>query len=354
MTAKAGRASRFELPDSYVEINEHFHAQGWSDGLPIMPPTEDAVAEMLSYTDLPPETVMGKMPPGDGTVTVEKVAANAVMAGCLGEYFPVVLAGVRAMLRKEFNVGSVSVTTGGAAPCFIVSGPVADRLGINGGTGCLGPGFRANLAIGRALRLVIRNVAGARPGEMDKSTHAWPGKISLCFAENEARNPWDPLRVNRGFPAESSTITVIGIRAIHYINEGGQETGRGNLQTIAGAMRRLGLVNYLHQMNRTAVGLVLGPEHAREIANDGFSREDVQNYLFHHARMPVSTLQNRSYWNFRTWPTWYDADDPDFMVPIVYAPEDFVITVAGGDGRHSVWLPSWYTTQCVTEPIEGA
>ena len=353
MTGPAvGPATRLDLADDVVAVNEYFHEQGWSDGLPVMPPTEDAVAAMVAGGLLPAAEVLGVMPPGDGTVTVEKVAANAVMAGCRPDYFPVVLAGVKALLQPKFNVGSVSTTTGGAAPCFMVSGPVAESIGINSGTGCLGSGFRANATIGRALRLVIRNIAGAIPGEMDKGTLAFPGRYALLFAENEARNPWEPLRVNRGFGMDDSTISVIGIRGVHYINEGAQETGLGNLETIAGSMRRMGLVNYLHQSHRTAIGLVLGPEHAHEIAKDGYSRQDVQEYLFAHARMPVRDLASRSYWNFRKWPEEYEEDNPDFMVPIVYAPEDFVIAVAGGDGRHSAWLSSWYMTQCATEKIE--
>ena len=346
-----GPATRIDIDNDYVAVNEYFHQQGWSDGLPVMPPTEDAVAAMIAGGPLPGDHVLGVMPPVDGTVTVEKVAANAVMAGCRPDYFPVVVAGVKAMLQPKYNVGSVSTTTGGAAPCFMVSGAIADKIEINSGTACMGSGFRANATIGRALRLVIRNIAGAVPGEMDKGTLAFPGRYSLLFAENEKRNPWDPLRVNRGFGQEDSTISVIGIRGIHYINEGAQETGLGNLETIAGSMRRMGLVNYLHQSHRTAVGLVMGPEHALEIAKDGFSRKDVQQYLFEHARMPVRELASRSYWNFRKWPEEYEADNPDFMVPIVYAPEDFVITVAGGDGRHSAWLSSWYMTQCSTEKI---
>lgn len=352
-SAKAAKpATRIDLDNDYVTVNEYFHEQGWSDGLPIMPPTEDAVAEMVAGTTLQPDHVLGVMPPVEGTVTVEKVAANAVMAGCKPEYFTVVLAGVRAMLQPKYNVGSVSTTTGGAAPCFMVSGDIAEEVGINSGTACMGSGFRANAAIGRALRLVIRNIAGAIPGEMDKGTLAFPGRYALLFAENETRNPWEPMRVTLGFDASDSTISVIGIRGVHYINEGAQETGLGNLETIAGSMRRMGLVNYLHQSHRTAIGLVLGPEHAHEIAKDGYSKEDVQQYLFEHARMPVRDLASRSYWNFRKWPEEYEADNPDFMVPIVYAPEDFVICVAGGDGRHSAWLSSWYMTQCATERIE--
>ena len=349
---KAAPASRIDLDHDYIAVNEYFHDQGWSDGLPIMPPTEAAVAEMVANSSLPADHVLGVMPPMEGTVTVEKVAANAVMAGCRPDYFPVVIAGVRGMLQPKYNVGSVSTTTGGAAPCFMVSGAVADEIGINSSTSCMGSGFRANATIGRALRLVIRNIAGAIPGEMDKGTLAFPGRYSLLFAENEARNPWEPMRVTLGFDKAASTISVIGIRGIHYINEGAQETGLGNLETIAGSMRRMGLVNYLHQSHRTAIGVVLGPEHAHEIAKDGFSKADVQKYLFEHARMPVRDLASRSYWNFRKWPEEYEENNPDFMVPIVFAPEDFIICVAGGDGRHSAWLSSWYMTQCATERIE--
>ena len=349
---KAGPASRIDFANDYVAVNDYFHEQGWSDGLPIIPPTEEAVAAMIAGASLPGDHVLGIMPPVDGTVTIEKVAANAVMAGCKPAYFPVVIAGVKAMLQPKYNVGSVSTTTGGAAPCFMVSGAIAEELGINSGTACMGAGFRANASIGRALCLIIRNIAGAVPGEMDKGTLAFPGRYSLLFAENEARNPWEPLRVAMGYKESESTISVIGIRGVHYINEGAQETGRGNLETIAGSMRRMGLVNYLHQANRTAIGVVVGPEHAHEISKDGFSRRDVQEYLFEHARMPVRELSGRSYWNFRRWPDEYDENDPDFMVPIVYTPEDFVIVVAGGDGRHSAWLSSWYMTQCATEKIE--
>ncbi|MEL0020434.1 MAG: hypothetical protein VW709_11220, partial [Rickettsiales bacterium] len=259
---------------------------------------------------------------------------------------------MRAVLEPKFNIGGLATTTGGGAPGFIVSGRLADDLGISGGTGCFGPGYRANAAIGRALRLAIRNLGGAHPGDMDKSTQTWPGKYAFCFAENAARNPFAPLRVALGYRQDVSTLTALGLRGVHYINETAQETGRGNLETIAGSMRRMGLVYYLHQANRTAIGVVVGPEHAHEISKDGFSRRDVQQYLFEHARMPVRELSGRSYWNFRRWPEDYDENDPDFMVPIVYTPEDFVIVVAGGDGRHSAWLSSWYMTQCATEKIE--
>ena len=349
-TQTSGLATRIDIDNDYVAVNEYFHEQGWSDGLPVMPPTEDAVATMMAGRPLPGDEVLGIMPPVEGTVTVEKVAANAVMAGCRPDYFPVVLAGVKALLQPKYNVGSVSTTTGGAA---LVSGVGPSRTRSRSTAGNV---YGIRISGQRHYRPGTPSChpkhRGCNPREMDKGTLAFPGRYSFLFSENEARNPWEPLRVNRGFEMQDTTITVIGIRGVHYINEGAQETGLGNLETIAGSMRRMGLVNYLHQSHRTAIGVVLGPEHAKEIAKDGFSRQDVQEYLFEHARMPVRELASRSYWNFRKWPDEYEENNPDFMVPIVYAPEDFVICVAGGDGRHSAWLSSWYMTQTATEKIE--
>ena len=155
--------------------------------------------------------VLGVMAPANGTVTIEKLAANAVMAGCLPEYFPVVVTGMRAVLRTEFNIGGLATTTGGGAPGFIVSGRIADDLSA-GGTGCFGPGYRVNLAIGRALRLAIWNLGGAHLGDMDKSTQTWPGNLGFCFAENVARSSFEPLRVAEGFSADTSTLPVLGLR----------------------------------------------------------------------------------------------------------------------------------------------
>ena len=182
-TATTGRAARRTISGDFVEAVRYLEREGWTDGLPVIPPTEPLVAEMLSHTKRAPDEVLGQMEPLRGTVTVEKVAANSVMAGCLPEYFPVVLASVRAALQPEFHVGSTACTTGGAAPVVIVNGPVARRLGISGGTACFGGNIKPNATIGRALRLVMRNLGGAKPDGMEKSTQAWPGKIvGCCFA----------------------------------------------------------------------------------------------------------------------------------------------------------------------------
>src|SRR5712692_6099197 len=211
------RASRRTIGADFVEAICYLESEGWTDGLPVIPPTEPLVAGMLRETKRAPDEVLGSMDPLRGTVTVEKVAANAVMAGCLPEYFPVVLASVRAVLQPQFHVGSTACTTGGAAPVIIVNGPIAGRLGISGGTACFGGNFKPNATIGRALRLVMRNLGGARPDGMEKSTQAWPGKIACCFAENEARSPWEPLHVERGYPADTSTVTVVAVRGIYSV-----------------------------------------------------------------------------------------------------------------------------------------
>jgi hypothetical protein len=191
--ARSARASRLDLPGTVSHINDYFDPQGWTDGLPIIPPTEDLVSSMLEASPAPAEQVLGQLPPRNGTVTVEKVAINAVMAGCQPAYFPVVLAAVKAVLQPQFNAGAITTTTGGAAPVVIVSGPIARRLGIHSGTAVLGSGHRANATIGRGLRLTMRNLGGATADTMEKSTHGWPGKYTMCFAENAERNPWEPL-----------------------------------------------------------------------------------------------------------------------------------------------------------------
>src|SRR5438132_5140339 len=213
--ATIARATRRKISGDFLDAIRYVESQGWTDGLPVIPPTEPLVAEMLRYTKRAADEVLGSMDPLRGTVTVEKVAANAVMAGCLPEYFPVVLASVRAVLQPDFHVGSTACTTGGSAPVVIVNGPIAKRLGISGGTACFGGNFKPNATIGRALRLVMRNLGGAKPDGMEKSTQGWPGKTVGCvFAESE-RSPWEQLHVDKGHAPESSAVTVLATRGIY-------------------------------------------------------------------------------------------------------------------------------------------
>lgn len=344
-------ASRVEVSGSIAQVNDHFYQQGWTDGLPIIPPTEDLVLEMMEAGPLSAKGVLGVLPPLNGTVTVEKAAINAVMAGCIPDYFPVVLAAIKAILQPQFNAGSITTTTGGAAPVVIVSGSIATTLRIHGGTAVFGSGHRANATIGRALRLTMRNLGGATSEAMEKSTQAWPGKYTMCFAENAEANPWEPLHVDLGFPENVSTVTVAACRGVHTFVEATQETGQGVLETMVSSMTAGGVSGYVFQATGASPVVVLGPEHAQEIAAAGYSRRDVKEYIYQNARQPMGEVKDRGHYGSRSWPAEFDGQDDDFMVPLVTDPDRIILVVAGGDGRHSSWFPAWSATQRATEII---
>lgn len=348
---QTARARRQRAPGDFVAVQRFFEDKGWTDGLPIVPPTESLVSEMLTMTPFPPEEELGKMEPLNGTVTIEKIAANAVMAGCEPCYFPVVVAAMRAIMQPQFHVGSTACTTGGAAPVIVVSGPIASEIGINSATSCFGGNVKANATIGRAVRLTMRNIGGAKPGGMEKSTLGWPGKMSMCYAEAEERTPWAPFRVSQGFSTDQSAVSVLAVRGLIGVTEGAQDNGLGVLETIAASMRMVGTPAYYQ--DKAPVIVSFGPEHAREIADAGFStREKVQGYLFEHCRLPVKTLRGRGY-DGSFWPEAIDPNDDDALVPIVTKPSEFWVMVAGGDGRHSAWMPAWNVCEGASEPIIG-
>ena len=355
MTTTPQLASRrARVPAEFAAMQDYFWEQGWTDGLPVVPPTEDAVREMLSAVDADPSHSLGMMQPRNSRATLEKLAINAVMAGCKPEHFPVVVTAVKAALHEGYNLAGTGATTGGANQVMIVNGPVAPKLGIQADAGCFGPGFRANAAIGRALRLIVRNVAGLTPGEMDKATLSSPGRYSFCFAENEARSPWEPLHVEKGYAPESSTVTLAGILGVYRIMESTSGTGFGVLGTIVGNMKAVGIANYYQQATGGQVLLVLCPEHAAEIAASGLSKADVKDFVFHNARMPVRQLRGVAHYGNRTWPAWIDETNDDVMVPIVRSASDVAVIVAGGDGRHSAWMAGWGVTLMSTERVPEA
>ena len=344
-------ARRAEVPDSFQAIQDYCWEQGWTDGLPVVPPTEPLVRTMLASYCGDPSLSLGTLQPRNSQATLEKLAINAVMAGCQPEYFPVVVAAVKAVLDKDFNLACNAATTGGAAQVVIVNGPIAEELGINGDAACFGPGWRANAAIGRALRLVIRNMAGLIPGEMDKATLATPGRYSFCFSENEGRSPWEPRNIQLGYAEGSSIVTVAAIRGVHTIMETTVATGLEVLQTIVGNMKAIGISNYYQIGTGAQIIMVICPEHAEEIAASGLSKSDVQEYIHQNARMPLHLLVDRAHYGNRNWPSWVDQTNPETLVPIVRAAEDIVVIVAGGDGRHSAWLAGWGVTRMATEEI---
>jgi hypothetical protein len=336
MSERGPAASIFTFPGAYEEIDAHYQERGWTDGLPIVPPTETRVHEFLKQTARDPREVVGVLPPRQGEATIEKIAANAVMAGCRPEYFPVVLAAIEALADPKFNLDSVQATTHPVATLLVVNGPIARALGIQAGYNAFGQGFRANVTIGRAVRLVLMNVGGGLPGSGDRATQGSPAKIAYCVAENEAESPWEPLHVEGGLPRDSSTVTVFGAEGPHNIQDHYSNTALGVLLTVAGAMGQAGSNNLL---GRGWPLLSLGPEHAATIAKEGYTKQRVKEFLYEHARFPLKRL-GPEYQRQQT-ERWNVVDAPDTMVPIVRRPEDISIIVAGGAGKHSCWQPTF-------------
>src|SRR3989440_2529207 len=226
---------RIELTDP-AEAMEFFYQQGWSDGLPVVPPTPARVREFLEYSGNFPGDILGMIPARNRVIPAEKVAINAVMAGCLPNYMPVIVAAIEAMCQEEFNLHGISATTGGTAPLLIINGPVVQQLNINSGVNCFGPGVRANATIGRAMRLILMNVCGSIPGVLDKSCLGHPGKYSYCIAEDEEGNPWEPLSTERAMPPEVSAVTVCAGEAPHFVNSQVGGTGERLIGSIVNTM----------------------------------------------------------------------------------------------------------------------
>jgi hypothetical protein len=315
-----------EVEDSPDAVLEAFVERGWCDGLPIVPPTEERVRIMLADADR--TRSLGPMPPLWREATLELLAINAVMAGCRPEYFPVIVAAVEAMLDPGFNLYGVQATTHPVAPLVIVNGPYARRIELHGGSGCFGPGFRANATIGRAVRLILMNVGGGWPGRHDMATQGSPAKFSYCIAENEEASPWDPL-------AAGDTVTVYGGEAPHNVNDHVSTAAAGILTTVAHTAATLGS-NVGWYLSQSQWLVVLGPEHAQTVAADGLGRADVQRFVYEHARLPLRTLKLGGMWGAQDWPAWMMAlRDDEARPPRVPSPEDVLVTAAGGPGKHS-------------------
>jgi hypothetical protein len=336
MSDRGPAATIFTFPGAWDEIDAHYQERGWTDGLPIVPPTEQRVHEFLKQTSRDPREVVGVLPPRQGEATIEKIAINAVMAGCRPEYFPVVLAAIEALADPLFNLDSVQATTHPVATLLVVNGPITRAIGLQGGYGSFGQGFRANLTIGRAVRLVLMNVGGGLPGSGDRATQGSPAKIAYCVAENEAESPWEPLHVEAGLPADTSTVTVFGCEGPHNIQDHYSNTALGVLLTVAGAMGQAGSNNLL---GRGWPLLSLGPEHAATIAREGYGKQKVKEFLFEHARFPLARLGRE--FQRQQIERWGVVDAPDTMVPIVRKAEDITVIVTGGAGKHSSWQPTF-------------
>src|SRR5258708_22164808 len=332
------RTKAMELPDSLEAINDHFYAQGWTDGLPIIPPTPERVERMLA--GMPwrnPDDVIGVVPPAMGLATLRNIAVNAVMAGCRPPYLPVIVAALAAVLEKAYGLAHRQTTTHAGAPLLIVNGPIVRALGLNYGNGVFGPGWRANATIGRGLRLALVNLGGAVPAEVDFCQHAHPGKYTYCIAEHEAANPWEPLHVERGFKADDSVVTVVNAEAPHSMTENVQTDPIEIMRTFADSMATLGSNNIYSQGHPV---LVLCPEHANYINAAGWTKRDIKNDLFERARQPWGLVKNRGKSKGPKIPECVDQNDDSSMVPVVCEADDLILLVAGGAGGKSMWCPT--------------
>jgi peroxiredoxin len=327
---------------------EAMYELGWTDGLPTVAPTPERVAAMLSGRD--PHRSLGAVPPGMGEATLERVAACAVLAGCRPEHFGVVAAAAEAMLRPEFNLHGQAVTTQPAGQIAVVNGPVQLAAGLNSGMGALGPGARANLTIGRALRLLLALTGEGMPGRLDRSTMGQPGKVGVCLAEDEARSPWPPLHVERGFPAGASAVTVFAGDAPLSISEHRSRTPDELAAALGWAAATLWSPNSWPLGSATL--FVICPEHADTLAAGGWSKADVSRAIWEAVRRPARELRRGETTDLVAG----SADDA--LIPKWDSPEDIVLIVAGGEaGRFSAvfgpcvgmdWNPVSLEVQCDT------
>ncbi len=327
-----------------------FEKLGWSDGLPIVPPTPERVRWMLSGTKLPPDQIIARLPPRFGMATVEKIAINAVIAGGKPEYLPVIIAAVEAMAQPQYNLAAIQATTHPATPLLLVNGPIRQRINLNSRAGVFGPGWRANATIGRAIRLILLNIGGGIPGITDQSTMGSPAKYTYCMAENEEENPWTPFHVERGFDATTSTVTVFGAEPPHNLNDHVSDNPKALLTVMADGMAKLG-TNNTYATLVTEMLLVLGPEHAATIAQAGWTKDDIRYFLYESARQSMKRIKIGGMWGMHRWPRWFEALDDDALVPVVSTPQRIFIVVAGGKGKHSAVIPTAGTTQSATAVI---
>jgi hypothetical protein len=348
--AAESAVARHRAPEDLLEFQAFMMERGWGDGLPLIPATSERVAAMLAGTRRPAGDRVAVLPPRLGLATVERVAVNAVLAGALPEHLPVILTAVEAVSQPAFNLQAVQTTTHPCSPLVIVNGPIAARLGVNGAGNALGQGHRANAVIGRALRLTLQNVGGARPGHEDRATQGHPGKYTYCVAENEAASPWAPLSVDRGFPPEVSTVTVCGSEAPHNINDHGSSTPEGILTTVAGTVATVGS-NNIYLGGEPLV--ILGPEHAATVAGGGWSKDDFKRALWERAQVPLSRFDPSNLERFAViHPAGFKDRPPETLAPIAREWSDIMIVVAGGAGKHSVFVPTFGATRSVTQRID--
>lgn len=323
---QTSKTPRVAFKGSLQDVNRFYYRKGWTDGLPIIPPTEEAVAEMMTGTDLPRDHIVATLIPRKGKATVEKIAVNAVMAGALPTYMPVLIAAVQSLADPRTRFDTFEVSTGSWAPFFAINGRIRNDIHVNSGSGALSPGDIANAAIGRAVGLIVKNIGGARKAVEDMGVIGNPGKYSLVIGEDEEASPWEPLSVERGFAKDDNTITVFFPNTF--------------VQTVPVGTDAKGILTTLSEMVSSAMsGVILIPSWARVLSNEGYTRQKVKEYLAAHIN-PGSTTGLP------------DSSGP----PKVDLNSSLMIVVAGGPGSFIALLrsagPGFFNNELVTKKIE--
>jgi hypothetical protein len=322
-----------------IDEFEFFLGKEWSDGLPVVTPTEARVQRMLEATRRDPDEVVGHIPSALEPASVRTVAIHALMAGCKPEYLPVVLGGITLMLREEFNLNGVQGTMHGVAPLMIVNGPYARKIGLHGGNGCFGPGFRANATIGRAIRLMLLNLGGGIAGVASATVFATPLRYTACLTENIERNPWESLAVSKGYSPEDNVITCAMVESPRLCYDDVSQEPQRLLTGIADSMAAMSSWN-MHV--RSDMVVAMGPEQAAICAKAGLRRTDVHRKLCEMAGRKVRDLKNGGNWRReRALKINVNPDDDDCFVPAIKDPRDLHLIVAGGWGPLTAVCHGW-------------
>jgi hypothetical protein len=316
--------------------------KGWTDGLPVVPPTPAKVASMLAAGGREPGEILGTVPDRRKTVNAEIVAINAVMAGCKPEYFPIVVTALEAVLDPAFNVNTVATSTGGAAICVMVSGPMAAEIGMNGRHNALGSGNRANATIGRAVRLTVANALNAKTGRLDASSIGHPGKYTFCFAERPPELPWETLTVQKGYAAEDTTVTIMATEGPRQIANHLNADPTGVLLSFAAAMKAPS--NFITGKSGQ-VTIVMGHEHELALRQSGWSKLQAVDFLVEHSRVTLAEIEAGGI-IIETGAQHNMTPSADGKVAVVATANDIVLITAGGPGSGwSAMIPSWAPTQ---------
>ena len=356
-----------DLLDACALMNRKFLEYGWGDGFPLVPPTPGNVEAMLQGTRRPPDEVVVVLEPGFGQATVEKIAINAVMAGCLPEHMPVLIAAVKCLAKPEMYLRNKAMSTGPHAPLMVINGPLARTLKINSGTCALGPGAASavNTVLGRALRLIMMNVGHTYPGISDMDTIGSPTKYSLCVAENESRSPWEPYHISKGYSLDESTVTIHFVYGLCELYDFANSVPERLVDVYATATKNVAQLStgnwVLGRRSDPRYGtqemehnfMLICPEHAQVFDKAGWSRKDLQEAMYKAARLPFETLMlNKE-------PKALDAahpelrwlyENPDVLVPVVEVPDCFEIAVVGGNAGRGTYF--YGAGGPVTLPIE--